>query len=305
MWGWLIVTHGHFTWYANLPYLLAILTYKKRVPSLSLSFISLAILVFFLSVVKTTDISGHKDMITGYGWGYFLWISAVVILIIGQLLKSEGENNQRNLNSTIVPLAICSIISLSTFAHYFYFSKTAPYALIKERNETFDRICTQVHEQIYQDIDDVKGFYIDPYLGVYCKVSSSEKSCRYVQSPVSGLIVRNKIFVERKTKEYYEEDTSEYQYVRILPKHVDKQLLKIPTNNLESNYSVVATSLTEDIDSNLNIWAQSIKIHNINTGEVVAESGFVISEIDNKFCGETKNNTYSTLDFITNSLNLK
>ena len=92
--GWIGPLHGHFSWYANLFYIISLLIFEKT--NIAISFSALALLLS-LSFLSTEDMFNGSGVTTieGYGAGYYLWISAILILFIGQVFyKSRKTTNK-------------------------------------------------------------------------------------------------------------------------------------------------------------------------------------------------------------------
>lgn len=85
LFGWLGPLIGLFYWYANIFYLIALIKVKDLNISSPLGFIafSLALLFIFQEEILI-DEGGRTAPITGYGWGYILWVASFGIFWIGQ-----------------------------------------------------------------------------------------------------------------------------------------------------------------------------------------------------------------------------
>ncbi len=81
--GWLGPACGHFSWVANPFYLIGHLFYRdidiRRWGSVSS-------LLFALSFLLNSEILINEgpeyDDIVAYGWGYYLWVTAIVCLVV-------------------------------------------------------------------------------------------------------------------------------------------------------------------------------------------------------------------------------
>lgn len=83
--GWLGVFIGIFYWYANIFYLFALIKIKDLHMSSSLGFVAFGLGLLFLTQEEIlANESGDMTSITGYGWGYILWIASLGIFWIGQ-----------------------------------------------------------------------------------------------------------------------------------------------------------------------------------------------------------------------------
>lgn len=85
LFGWLGSLIGIFYWYANVIYLIALIKAKDLNLSSTLGFLALALALLFLSEKEIViNESPETAPITGYGWGYILWVSSFGIFWIGQ-----------------------------------------------------------------------------------------------------------------------------------------------------------------------------------------------------------------------------
>lgn len=301
--GWTVAYNGHFCWYANFFFSLSILS-KVINSNISVSLSKLFSLIALL--ISISFLAVDRDWgrtISGYGWGYYIWVLSIGIFAIETILplKRQHENKQ-SLNGFVGQL-IWIVITASVFGFYFYFSTNGPNLLIRKRNKLFENVCSSIVEKVYKSADNVNGIYIEPYLGVECHLGFFEKSWSYINDPAISLIVNNNIFVERKAQEGRNDDMK-FPFVRKYMNISEKKYTETPIDTLESNYNVVSKSLT-DPESIFNIQAMNVKIIHSKTGEIIAETGFAISENDNKFCGRSTKNYFSTNNFIKRSLKLK
>ena len=101
--GWLGLFAGAsgLPWLANPLLMIAWLVYliKQNVTSFLFSLSALSLMVSFLSVKGILrDEAGHYSQITGYGLGYWFWISsafAILIANVFELLSMRRQNNTR------------------------------------------------------------------------------------------------------------------------------------------------------------------------------------------------------------------
>ncbi|ROI02111.1 hypothetical protein EGI16_14600 [Chryseobacterium sp. G0240] len=87
--GWAEMDGGGIAWLANpLLFVTAIFLLLKKIKiSAVLSLLTFCLTLCFLSVNEiTVDEAGHKSLITGYGYSYFLWMASALTLFIGTLI---------------------------------------------------------------------------------------------------------------------------------------------------------------------------------------------------------------------------
>jgi len=94
--GWLGPFDGHFAWFANPAFLIGQLTW--RVPVVC-RVVSVAALLLALSFLLHREIVVSEAptyaKITGYGWGYVVWLLAMACLALGSFLP-RGLNLRRS-----------------------------------------------------------------------------------------------------------------------------------------------------------------------------------------------------------------
>ena len=116
--GWLGPLDGHFSWYANIFYMLALIFFKREgsVPLLILS-IMLAFSFLLKSKILRDEGGGTSD-ITAYGVGYFLWIASIVMLCLARVLYASPHS----MKNTIISISVIFSFFLALFIYYFIFS---------------------------------------------------------------------------------------------------------------------------------------------------------------------------------------
>jgi hypothetical protein len=110
LFGWLGPFSGHFAWYANPFYFLALKSIKSDESFISAIWVFIAICIGLLFLAARTiclNEGGISQEITGLGVGYFLWITSFIMLGITRIVY-ETE-------ATVKQTAISSIIVLSVF----------------------------------------------------------------------------------------------------------------------------------------------------------------------------------------------
>ncbi|MGV6398098.1 hypothetical protein ACTUVN_004607 [Pseudomonas caspiana] len=88
LFGWLGPLDGHFAWFANPIYLVALVYWTERrfILSVILAWIAVALTASFLfaktALINISTGTDADDVITGLGWGYYLWLTAVTLLAL-------------------------------------------------------------------------------------------------------------------------------------------------------------------------------------------------------------------------------
>lgn len=83
--GWVGILSGQIGWLANLGLTVSTLCKNSRYYSAIISVFNVAVALQFLTLHRLPRGStGNYTPITGYGWGYYLWLSALIVMAIGQ-----------------------------------------------------------------------------------------------------------------------------------------------------------------------------------------------------------------------------
>lgn len=301
--GWLGPLDGHFSWYANLFYLIAIIKYKKQKASYVLGFIALLLALSFLGYSKIiVSEAPTYARITGYGWGYYLWITSLGIYSIGQFLLSysESENIISNKKILAIQSGWISIVFIIFSGHYFI-GKDSQYSIQNRRNVVFDEKCRIAEEHIYKKTNDTKGIFFDPDWGARFK---EVKPGVWYNNGVgvlglgklnSGLI---QFYEKKNTRPSNPELIDSLPFIKYMP----RDHKGFETGELESEYAVITKSF--DIPKALNIYGAEVLIKDLRDNTILAKSTYVFDRIGRKFCGHAPNGHFSVSKFIIDTLNL-
>jgi len=95
----LLLGMGYLAWYANPYIFLAGLSLFKRWHLLSVGCAAIAI-VLSLTALRIREIeineAGIKEPVTGYGWGYYLWLGSSITLLLTALACLAFEREKSN-----------------------------------------------------------------------------------------------------------------------------------------------------------------------------------------------------------------
>jgi hypothetical protein len=103
--GWLGLFSGTIAWLANPALLTAWVMFYRRKYRRSAAFalIAAALMASFLfakTVISSESTSNSK--VTGYGLGYWLWLSSAFVLLIGAILSSLSQPNADTASSRAI-----------------------------------------------------------------------------------------------------------------------------------------------------------------------------------------------------------
>ncbi len=294
--GWLGVFAGYFSWLANPLYFIALISNKRKLLSYSTSFIAFLLALSFLIKEKlVVSEAPTYESIVAYGPGYFLWVLAIGILLLGEVLIACNVPKKSKLASLSGTIAIMCVF----YGVYYFNGENSIHYVFSERGKKFDELCSQVKEEQYKHVNNIKGLFIDNIPGSYFQNISGQKHGAYGSSLISYINNRYYEFEERRP---YSRKKTNLPYVRV---YSDNPKKYIPVNNIESNYSVTAIDLASDLPKALGITSYKILIKSLESNEIYAETSFVNIRNELKICVPIKTGSYSISNFIFKALNLK
>jgi hypothetical protein len=285
--GWLGILGGHFSWFANPLYFLAIFIRRKRNGlSFVLSFFSLLLALSFLFHSRIiTDEGGGTGAITAYGFGYFLWVASILLLIFSNL--NGFITNKTKLSLSKIKLILTFqyallILSTTIFFFHYFFSDSSHYKIVRDREQFFEQNCSKAVETIYKKASNVHGVFYGPGTR---NAPGCGMGLGYINS---GLL------------EFYEtenQNNSNTPYLRFRRgEHRGEEVSEI-----KSEYSLKSQVLTQHLRDELAIYGATISVIENNTGNTIATKTFFKSharnDVNDKMCG-----SYST--FLSDVLSL-
>jgi hypothetical protein len=298
--GWLGPLDGHFSWFANLFYLLALIKYKKPNVSAGLGILALILALSFIAHERiiVSEAPTYKNIV-GYGYGYFFWIAAIGQLSLTQILSINFKNSPPKVKAVKIIFyigwfAICT----STFLYHYYLKEGSQNSLKQERNRVFFESCKTAKYAIFVKNEKTDSIYFHPDWGVEIKKWKDGK-WHFGAVGVLGLGTLNSgmlKFYETADRDYAETGT----YRRFYPK--DHKSLKV--DSIESSHSVITES--RDLAKNLNIIESHILIKSLKNNRIIAEAKYVIDKTNGRFCaGRQDIDYFSTSKFVIEALNLE
>lgn len=290
--GWLGIFDWQFSWLANLFFFLALLYRTDLEKSATLGMVSLAFAISFLfykEVLTGLDLGYekiHKE-ITGYGWGYFLWIISIAILLIGQ-------SNCAASKSKLMKTALYSfpLIGISTvFIYHFYVSDNGAHEIHSERNVVFDKMCPSAKDIIYKKIpEEVDSVYLRNVSRVELRGNVFGfwwiNGTGSAESSIPGI-------------SFYEEDnrhTHRKEDINFLYMSSEQKTRKATySDTLKSRYMIEGTRIP--FAEHLGIRGEKIEIIDLQNNTVVAETSYFYQKKGGRLCGEISGLRFSNTDF--------
>ena len=296
--GWLGILDGHFSWYANPLFIIAIIINRKH-PTLSL-------LLGVLALLLVLSFLNHKRIvvseaptyanITAYGIGYFLWALSIAVFLTGQFIAATQCFS--SVGKIIFSYLFVVLFSTTAYASYYFIGKESLYNIFRDRELNFNRLCKTTESFIKRKPTDITGVYIDSVRsGNYRPVKNNTFS-QYDYGQISYL----RYYQFEETKPYSSKETN-LPYIRRYSNEPNK---RIPVSELQANYEIVGIETTADLPKYLDIFGQEVIVKSRVTNEVIAKSTYVVNEIDKKICAPEleSDGTYSVTLFLFRALGL-
>lgn len=290
--GWLGPLDGHFSWYANPLFLLALLSANSPKRSSTLGFLALVIATSFLFHKKiiVSEAPTYKTIMS-YGWGYGLWVTSLAVFSVGQLLRVRGAGTRQ---IAIASFYSCSLL-LAGYMTYYFVGDNSLFSIRAERDQEFRNRCASSGEQIFKRTNDVRGIFFDP--DWEWRISSNRNNPNFKSIDGAGVLglghlnSGHLLFYETRDRN---NPSSYVQY--ILGDHKGT-----PKQQLESEYSVITN--TYEIPERLNISGATVTIKDMRDNSIVATSTFFIENESGRFCGGSQEG-FSTSAFVIETLGL-
>ncbi|KAB2844025.1 MAG: hypothetical protein F9K47_05040 [Burkholderiales bacterium] len=292
--GWLGPFDGHFSWYANPLYLLALVLHRRPRASSILALIALALAASFLlhNRIAVSEAPTYQSIVA-YGWGYALWLTAMATLSVGQWLRARGAQSGRTTAATLA----CGGMFLAGYLAYYLLGGHALFGADQERDRAFAQLCATAGEQIYKKADDVRGIFFDPD---WEQRVSARSHLNTGTSYASGSGVIGLGHLNQGQLAFYETRDRHAPEGYLQFKLGDFQGAKV--HRLASEYAVI--SATPAMPPRLNILGGTVTIKDLRDSSVLATATFFLDQRSGKFCGNSRG-AFSTSHFVTEVLGLK
>jgi len=293
-WGWLGPLDGHWAWFANPLFFLALIYSNQPRRSSLLGFAGLTLALSFL-LYKRVIVSEAPTYapIVAYGWGYGLWVASMAVLATGQLARDLRVEPVRGL---LVSLCAGAVFLLS-YALYYIIGSESPRVIQEERNREFESRCAAAGEHIAKTSDGAKGIFFGPDWGVHIAAFTPEtpniKHVRELGILGAGLLNSGMLaFYEARDPA----DKSRYvRYVLGNPKgsHVGE---------LDSEYAVLTQPYP--FPRRVNLSGATITIKDRRDDSVMASVTYVLDSENGRFCGPSSPD-FSTTELVIKVLGLR
>lgn len=298
--GYLGAIYGHYSWFANLFFLVAIYKWQDKEPrqAAKYGFIALAFALSFLFYTKIAASEAPTySIITAYGWGYYLWITSIGTFAIGQHTLSSNQSLGQYRIAILGWIFFTAIIYLI----YYFVGYNSLYSIEYRRSEIFNQKCSLAGEHIFQRPHNTKGIFFGPGLGVRLVKSDKNDWNKHYD------ILLGSSFTREKLISFYEIINGSRDITTAKPNFAFKRFFindykGTDTNNLESEYAVLFEKY--DIPENLNIEGAKVIIKDLRNKSIIATTEYTFDPVEKKFCGKEENGIFSTEAFIINSLEL-
>lgn len=292
--GWLGPFDGHFSWYANPLFLLALVFHRRPLLSSILGLAGFALAASFLlhNRIAVSEAPTYQS-IAAYGWGYALWLTSFATLAIGQWFRSRGaEARQTNLASFS-----CAAVFLAGYLAYYALGENSLFGMSKERDRVFAQKCLTAGERVVRTTEDVKGIFFDPDWELRVSARSGPQAGT---SYASGSGVMGLGHLNRGHLAFYEtrdrNDRAKYMRFKL------GDFRGAAVDRLESEYAVITD--THEMPPSLNIAGATVTVKDLRDSSVLASATFFFDKEGGRFCGNSRG-AFSTADFITQVLGLK
>jgi hypothetical protein len=120
--GWLSPLDGNFAWFANIFFLLCVLSlFIGRTPKICALIAALLSLDTFRYSMFTMNEGGHSTPIYGYGWGAIIWLISICVIFIAvdlkqnELNKAKGEKKGNRIFLFIGFILLVSVVGISIY----------------------------------------------------------------------------------------------------------------------------------------------------------------------------------------------
>lgn len=294
--GWLGVMELMFAWFANPVYLFAIIAIHRPGWSFLLSIVALLLALSFLhdERIMVNAVPAYQK-ISGYGWGFCLWVLSITVLTVGQLLRVIDSEMSPEMK-VLVHLVFCGMV-VYLFVDHHYLSHGSHYYSQKERSLVFNKHCKMAEEKIYKKLDLRRSsiFIPEDSAPVFKKKRWKWENAYY--NSIGLLANRNALiaFYETKNTQGNKIEQSLYPYLS-----VKSSSSKIRIIEIESEYSLVVEKF--EFPRKLNLLGGVARIAHMESGEVLASSYFIFDGKNGKFCGKSENGSYSIAEFLVRAL---
>ncbi len=296
--GWLGPIDDHYSWFANVFFLIALLKYREPKFSYMFGFIALAFALSFLGHEKILiDGGGGHAWITAYGLGYVLWVASIGILSVGQYSLSIDKSEK----VTGALLSGWVLLVLSIYSFHYFIGDNSQYSINVGRDSMFEEKCHISRMNVFKKTSDAKGIFIDPDWGASFKKGDTGNWQHAGVGKLGSSLVNSGLLL------FYEKNIDRRRNSNIdnLPKYRRYELgdyKGIEADHLNSEYAVITKSF--DIPKKYGMYGAEIVINDLRNEIIIATTSYLFDRIDRRFCGHAPNDRFSASGFIIDTMNL-
>jgi hypothetical protein len=269
-------------WLAN-PLFFVACVQKHKQYSLVLAFFAVFLSLSFLwNKSILTDEGGGHGLISAYGWGYYLWSLSMLTLFFALLVQHNKVVSSNFLLATLLFL-IPTLISLALFSNHYYFSENSHYKITMFRDSYMAKHCSLAKEVFYEKPSRyANGIYLSEYSVVrgeqFMGANNPLHSIKYWEQPY--IFSGKKLITRFYGVNSYEKDI----------------------NKIESEYSIITSELTKDIDKKYDIYGLSVAIIDNLSKKKIAEA--VSYSTQGRICLPNNKSEYNYIVFVIKGLKL-
>ncbi|MES2673846.1 MAG: hypothetical protein V4660_06370 [Pseudomonadota bacterium] len=291
---------GAFAWYANPFFWFAVVKNKKFI-SIMLSAFSLFLALSFISYKRVMYVNfDFQKEITFFGWGYFLWVLAISVFLVGQVFKFLDAP------AVLIPISTCiPILCIGYIIYgYYYTNADSQYYVQQERNRIYELECRDAGAKIYDVGHDIKSVYFKGHAGEYSRRFLSwekQSSGFYINAYVnSGYLLFGEEYNYSRNDSKTETNTlyTRYSSQKNSNKNGDEYV-----NEITSDVSIVIEDTT--YPKRVNLKVSTIVIEDRRSNRILAKAKYVFDDYGQRLCGETSNGKFSVQELVKKTLALK
>lgn len=285
---------GVFSWYANPLYWMALGQHNRARTIMFCVFALLFAMSFiFDKRVAPPDLDFQED-VTALGWGYFLWVLSIAVLLFGQAVRFSGVPPFLIPISIIIPI----YVGYNWIYNYYYIGKESQYLIQSERNRIYDLECKDADTEVFSSADNVESIYLDDFVQEYQrsffwwkKASGGFSIPAYVNS---GYLVFGEEDNYTNNDKNPERNTPYVRYSSKKYNHV---------NEIKSDIAIYVER--KSYSKKINLIVESVTVEDLRKGEVLVTSKYVYDEHSRRLCGATGWGEYSLEKVIVKALGLR
>jgi len=277
---------------------------NKLLPTKKISItILLSNIVIFLYIaarIFASTVEGGGGSYVVMSFSIFTFLPATIALGIALILlikkfaaTNPEEIETRKSNIPLNAIVVISAIIPTGYVTQLLLGDGSPYGQAQTHESTFDAYCKDSGEKIFSSVNEsVESLYVQTGDASFSVGKNGKARYSGYGEIITPLLSRGNLkFVEfdntRKTE-------SQSKYL----KRTSGDTRDSAIETLSRKYSVVAEKLVSDTDRENGIRGERVRIVNLQTGEVVAQTTYFFNKPLWLFCGHAPDGEFSTAAFI-------